>query len=234
MANDSYLTREAISFGQPYRTHPNGPHKLLTIRKRVGPFPTRRLAWRRVSHYLPDRHSSPDFTSDSSSSGSSLDSLSDTSLGPPSDSLLVYPPVMTPCYSEAFSRWRSPTTLASSSTPVSRSISPTHADLLPPHKRFKDSYSPEDSREEHIAFERSLDSSSPSAGASHKRCRSPTTLVPSSTPVLRLIAPTLADILPPRKSIGDGVGAHTEDGIGMGVEIAASDIKEDEEEFETA
>ncbi|GJX96234.1 putative reverse transcriptase domain-containing protein [Tanacetum coccineum] len=32
--------------------------------------------------------------------------------------------------------------------------------------------------------------------------------------------------------IGDGVGAHTEDGIGMGVEIAASNIREDAEEFE--
>nr|GFB54058.1 hypothetical protein [Tanacetum cinerariifolium] len=32
--------------------------------------------------------------------------------------------------------------------------------------------------------------------------------------------------------IGDGVGAPIEDGIGMRVEIAASDIKEDEEEFE--
>ncbi|GKF66688.1 hypothetical protein Tco_0193205, partial [Tanacetum coccineum] len=28
--------------------------------------------------------------------------------------------------------------------------------------------------------------------------------------------------------IGDGVRAHTEEGIGMGVEIAASDIREDE------
>ncbi|GKG47992.1 hypothetical protein Tco_0509877, partial [Tanacetum coccineum] len=35
-------------------------------------------------------------------------------------------------------------------------------------------------------------------------------------------------------SIGDKVGAHTEDGIGMGVEIATSDIREDEEEFKTA
>ncbi|GJT79137.1 hypothetical protein Tco_1053481, partial [Tanacetum coccineum] len=30
----------------------------------------------------------------------------------------------------------------------------------------------------------------------------------------------------------DGVVAHTEDGIGMGVGIAASDVREDEEEFE--
>ncbi|GKE92551.1 hypothetical protein Tco_1573646 [Tanacetum coccineum] len=71
---------KAIPFGRPYRTHPSGPRKLLTARKRVGPFPTRRLAWRRVSHRSLDRHSSPDFTSDSSSSSLSLDSSSDISL----------------------------------------------------------------------------------------------------------------------------------------------------------
>ncbi|GKD61975.1 hypothetical protein Tco_1299484, partial [Tanacetum coccineum] len=50
---------------------------------------------------------------------------------------------------------------------------------------------------------RSLDSSSPSAGPSRKRCKSPTTLVPSSTPVSRSIALTHADILPPRKRFRD-------------------------------
>ncbi|GJV00660.1 hypothetical protein Tco_1329930, partial [Tanacetum coccineum] len=108
--------------------------------------------------------------------------------------------------------------------------------------------------------ERSLDSSSPAARPSRKRCRSPTTLVPSYTPVPRSIAPALDD-LPPRKrfrdsyssedsreehmefgtadaeavadlGISDGVGAHTEDGIGMGVEVATSNIREDKEEFE--
>ncbi|GJX99401.1 hypothetical protein Tco_0356420 [Tanacetum coccineum] len=84
--------------------------------------------------------------------------------------------------------------------------------------------------------ERSLDSSSPSAGPSRKRCRPPATLVPSSTPVSRLIAPTLAD-LPPRKRFKDsysseGVRAHTKDGVDLGVEVATSDIREDEEEFE--
>ncbi|GJX27798.1 hypothetical protein Tco_0235877 [Tanacetum coccineum] len=78
---------EAIPFGRPYRTHPNGMRKLLTAMKRVGPFPAHRLAWRRVSHRSSDRHSLPDFTSDSSSSRSSLDSSSDTFSGSPSDSL---------------------------------------------------------------------------------------------------------------------------------------------------
>ncbi|GJW44423.1 hypothetical protein Tco_0073222 [Tanacetum coccineum] len=256
---------EAIPFGRPYRTHPNGPCKLLTVRKRVGPFPARRLTWRRVSYHSSDRHSSPDFTSDSSSSGLSSDSLSYTFLGLPLDSLsdtssvhslgcdasgqthsgpstrvassrLVYPPAMTPRYSEAFSGWRS--------VPLSTPYPPTTLESSL-----------------NSSSERSLDSSSLSVGPSRKRCRSPTTLVPSSTLVSRSIAPTHVDLLPPRKrfrdsyspedskeehmeigtadaeavvdlGIGDGVGAHTEDGIGMGVEIAASDIREDEEEFE--
>nr|GEU55269.1 hypothetical protein [Tanacetum cinerariifolium] len=224
---------EAILFGQPYRTHPNGPRKLLTARKRVGPFPTRRLAWRRISHRSSDRHSSLDFTSYSSSSSSSSNSSLDISSGLSLDSLsnsssvhysgcdasgqshsgpstrvasprLFYPSVKTPRCSEGFMHWRS--------VPLST--------LYPPMTSNSSSYS---------SLERSLDSSSPSAIPSRKRCGSPTTLVPSSTSVLRSIAPALAD-LSPRKS--DGVGVPTEDGIGMGVEVVTSDIREDEEEFE--
>ncbi|GJS47597.1 putative reverse transcriptase domain-containing protein [Tanacetum coccineum] len=80
------------------------------------------------------------------------------------------------------------------------------------------------------SFERSLDSSSLSSKPSRKRCRSPTASVPSPTYVSRSIAPTPADLLPPRKS--DEVVAHTEDGVCMRVEIAASDVREDDEEFE--
>ncbi|GJS05675.1 hypothetical protein Tco_0322183 [Tanacetum coccineum] len=109
--------------------------------------------------------------------------------------------------------------------------------------------------------ERSLDSSSPSSRPSRKRCRSPTASVPSSTHVSRSIAPTPADLLPPRKrfrdsyspedsgeehmevdtadaeavadiGISEGVVAHPKDGVGMGFEIAASDVREDDEEFE--
>ncbi|GJU81944.1 hypothetical protein Tco_1284309, partial [Tanacetum coccineum] len=47
-------------------------------------------------------------------------------------------------------RCRSPTALVPSSTYVLRSIDPTPIDLLPPRKRFKDSYSPKDSKEEHM------------------------------------------------------------------------------------
>ncbi|GJS43532.1 putative ribonuclease H-like domain-containing protein [Tanacetum coccineum] len=107
---------------------------------------------------------------------------------------------------------------------------------------------------------RSLDSSSLSVGPSRKRCRSPATLVPSSTPVSRSIAPALADLLPRKRFkdlnspevsgeehmetstaaaetvtdlvISDGVRAPTEDGIDLGVEVAIRDTREDEEEFE--
>nr|GEU53649.1 putative reverse transcriptase domain-containing protein [Tanacetum cinerariifolium] len=188
---------EAIPFGRPYRTHPNKSCKLLTIRKRVRPFPVYRLAWIHVSQ------SSPDFTSDSSSFDSSLDSLLDTSSGSPLDSF------------EAFRRWRS----APLYTPYPPTTLESSLDL---------------------SFERSLDSSSPSSGPSCKRCRSPTTLAPPSILVLRSIPPTHVDLLHLAREavaylgISDGVGAHTEDGIGIGVKIAASDIREDEEEFETA
>ncbi|GKB33224.1 hypothetical protein Tco_0872625 [Tanacetum coccineum] len=111
-----------------------------------------------------------------------------------------------------------------------------------------------------VASPRSLDLSLPSAGPSRKRCRSPATLVPSSTPISRSIAPALTD-LPPRKrfrdsysskvgeeehmeigtadletvtdlGISDGVGAHIKDGIDIGVEVVTSDIRGDEQEFE--
>ncbi|GJY51785.1 hypothetical protein Tco_0442632 [Tanacetum coccineum] len=195
---------EAILFGRPYRTHPNGPRKLLNARKRVVPVPTRRLTWRRVSHHSSDHHSSLDFTLDSSFSGSSSDSSLDTSSGSPSDSLsdtssvhslgfdasgqthsgpsirvtsssLVYPPVMTLRYSEVFRHWRS----APLSTPYLPTTSESSLDS---------------------SSKRSLDLSLLSVGPSRKRCRSPTTSIPSSTPISRSIAPTYVDLLPPCKT----------------------------------
>ncbi|GJV70067.1 retrovirus-related pol polyprotein from transposon TNT 1-94 [Tanacetum coccineum] len=185
---------KAIPFGRPYRTHPNGPRKLLNARKRVGTFPARIHAWRRIPYPSSDRHSLPDFTSDSSSSGSSSDSLSDTSSVHSSG-----------CDASAFRRWRS----APLSTPYPSTTSESSL---------------------YSSFERSLDSSSPSAGPSRKRCRSPTTLrfiSPEDSreehmEISTADAEAVADL-----GIGDEVGAHTKDGIGMGVEIVASDIKEE-------
>ncbi|GJV39395.1 hypothetical protein Tco_1417835 [Tanacetum coccineum] len=73
---------------------------------------------------------------------------------------------------------------------------PTPADLLPPRKRLKDSYSSEDSGEEHMKVD--------------------TTDVE-----------TVVDV-----GISEGVVAHPEDGVGIGFEIAASDVREDDEEFD--
>ncbi|GKB64443.1 hypothetical protein Tco_0920629 [Tanacetum coccineum] len=70
--------------------------------------------------------------------------------------------------------------------------------------------------------ERSLDSSSPSSGPSRKRCSGEEHMEVDTAD-----AEAVADI-----GISDGVVAHTEDGVGMGVEITASDVREDDEEFE--
>ncbi|GKE04950.1 putative reverse transcriptase domain-containing protein, partial [Tanacetum coccineum] len=213
---------------------------LLTARKRVGPIPARRLAWRRVSHHSSDHYSSPDSSSSSSPSDHSLSRHT-----PPdtTDADTSTPPrfvhrslARTPRRCEAFRRWRS--------APLSTPYPPT---------TLESSLG--------SSSERSLDSSSPSSRPSCKRCRSLTASVPSPTYVLRLISPTPADLLPPCKrfrdsyspedsgeehmevdtadaeavadvDISDGVVAHTENGVGMGVKITASDVREDDEEFE--
>ncbi|GJU71980.1 putative reverse transcriptase domain-containing protein [Tanacetum coccineum] len=138
---------EAIPFGRPYRTHPNGPRKLLTMRKKVRPLPARRLAWRRVSHHLSDHHSSPDsYSSSSSSDPSSVHSSGCDSSGQAHSGSSTRDAPSRPY----IKRCRSLTASVPSHTHVSRSIDPTPADLLPPPKRFKGSYSSEDRGEEHM------------------------------------------------------------------------------------
>ncbi|GJU06744.1 hypothetical protein Tco_1123174 [Tanacetum coccineum] len=150
---------EAIPFDRPYRTYLNGPRKLLTARKRVGPIPTRRIAWRCVSPRALDHRS---FSSSSSSDSSpvhssSLDahdqahSRSSTRVISPR---LVYP--LRPLHSSSHSagpsrkRCRSPYNSVPSSTLVMGSLAPTRDDLLLPRKTFRDSYSSEASMEEDI------------------------------------------------------------------------------------
>ncbi|GJV35648.1 putative reverse transcriptase domain-containing protein, partial [Tanacetum coccineum] len=161
---------EAIPFGRPYRTHPNGPRKLTPRHSEA----FRR--WRSAPLFNPY----PPTTSKSSLGSSSERSLDSSSPSP----------------GPSRKRCRSPTTLVPSSTHVSRSIAPTPANLLPPCKRFRDSYSLEDSGEEHME----VDTADVEA---------------------------VADI-----GISEGVVAHPEDGVGMGFEITASDVREDDEEFE--
>ncbi|GJR44486.1 hypothetical protein Tco_1312589 [Tanacetum coccineum] len=92
-----------------------------------------------------------------------------------------------------------------------------------------------------LSSERSLDLPLPFSGLSRKRCRSSDALVPSPTHVLRSIAPTPADLLPPCKRFRDLYlsedskekhmemdTADTEDVV----DVTASDVREDDEEFE--
>ncbi|GJS58437.1 hypothetical protein Tco_0653221 [Tanacetum coccineum] len=66
----------------PYVMILNGPRKLLTARKRVGPLPARRLAWRRASPRSSDHYSSSSSSSsDSSPVHSSEEYEADTSAG---------------------------------------------------------------------------------------------------------------------------------------------------------
>ncbi|GJW70153.1 reverse transcriptase domain-containing protein [Tanacetum coccineum] len=195
---------EAILFGRLYHTHPNGPRKVLTARKRftfrsffirtyttdadsstpqrfvhrsLARTPRRSEAFRRWRS-APLSTPYPPTTSESSLGSSSERSLDSSSLS------------SRPC-----KRYRSPTASVPSPTHDSRSISPTPADLLPPRKRFRDSYSSKDSREEHMEVDTAD-------------------------------AEAVADV-----GISEGVVAHPEDGVGMGFEIAASDVREDDEEF---
>nr|GEU46887.1 putative reverse transcriptase domain-containing protein [Tanacetum cinerariifolium] len=147
---------EAIPLGRPYR---------LTMRKRVGPLLDHRLDWRRVSPRSSDHRPS------SSSLPTNSSPVYSSGLGAPDQAhfgsstrvvspRLGYPPASSgdsserPLHSSSHSfgpsrkRCRSSTDSVPSYTPVIRSLAPTHADLLPPHKRFKDSYSPETSMEE--------------------------------------------------------------------------------------
>ncbi|GJW78656.1 hypothetical protein Tco_0140338 [Tanacetum coccineum] len=174
---------EAIPFGRPYHTYLNGPH----------------------------HHSSPDSSSSSSSSDHSLsehtppmlihlhnrDLFIDHLLGLHDIvRLLDIRDSSSPSSRQSRKRCRSPATSIPSPTYVSRLIAPTPADLLPPRKRFKDSYLPKDSGNEHMEVD-------------------------------TYDAEDVADV-----AISDGVVAHPEDGVCMGFKIAASDVREDDEEFE--
>ncbi|GJU07199.1 hypothetical protein Tco_1123629 [Tanacetum coccineum] len=141
---------EAIPFGRPYHTHLNGPRKLLTARKRVGPLPACRLARRHASPRSSDHHPS--------SSSSSSDSFHYSWVWMPPDQAFhhwcaaplstLYPPTTSesssgdslerPLHSSSHSagpsrkRSRSLVDYVPSSTLVMGSLAPTRADLLPP------------------------------------------------------------------------------------------------------
>ncbi|GKD99150.1 hypothetical protein Tco_1383047, partial [Tanacetum coccineum] len=103
--------------------------------------------------------------------------------------------------------------------------------------------------------ERPLHSSSHSARPSYKRCRSLVDYVPSSTPVMGLLAPTRTDLLPPRKRFRDlysseasieedtkvdpietevdmELGIGDRDDVRDHVEIDPRDVRDDTDEYE--
>ncbi|GJU95775.1 hypothetical protein Tco_1320531 [Tanacetum coccineum] len=226
---------EAIPFGRPYRTHLNGPRKLLTARKRVGPLPARRLASRHASPRSPDHHSSSSSSSSDSSPVHSLglDAPDQAHSGSSTRDVsprLCYPPRRAPRCSEAFRRW--------CAAPLSTWYPPTTSES-----------SSGDSSE------RPMHLSSHSAGPSRKRCRSPVDSAPLSMPVTGSLAPTRADLSPPRKRFRDsysseasieedaevgltGTGVDMELGIGDGDEVGDHvgidhrDARDDTEEYE--
>ncbi|GKE35285.1 hypothetical protein Tco_1454607 [Tanacetum coccineum] len=150
-----------IPIGRLYRTHPGRPCRVLNTRKSVRPLPSHRLALRYTSHHL-DHFTSGSSSSHSSSDHSSRHSISGHSLSehtPPdtTDADSSTPPrfvhqslARTPRFSEAYLRWRSLAATVTSPIHATRALVPSRADLLPPHKRFRDSISPEDSVEKDI------------------------------------------------------------------------------------
>ncbi|GKE26701.1 hypothetical protein Tco_1442085 [Tanacetum coccineum] len=73
-----------IPYGRPYRYYLNRPVHMMTARKRVGPFPTHRLAVRHSVDFSSSDHFSLDDSSSSSSLETSLDSTTDALSDSPS------------------------------------------------------------------------------------------------------------------------------------------------------
>ncbi|GKA77053.1 hypothetical protein Tco_0783514, partial [Tanacetum coccineum] len=123
---------QPIPHGRPYRYHLNWPVHMMTVRKRVGPLPTHRLAVRHSADHSSSDSSteaSSDFHSDASSDSSSRHSLSDHSL-PDLPSTSVGP---------SRKRHRSPMTSVPALPLVSGALSPVRANLIPSPKRVRDS-----------------------------------------------------------------------------------------------
>ncbi|GKC92671.1 hypothetical protein Tco_1158113, partial [Tanacetum coccineum] len=174
---------EAIPFGRLYLTYLNGLRKLLTARKRVKPILAHRFAWRRVSHHSPDRHSSPTHLL-----------LVHLQIIPYPDIHHQTPPML--IHLHHIDLFIDHLLGLHDIVRLLDVEAPTPTDLLLPRKRFRDSYSPEDSGEEHMEVDTAN-------------------------------AEAIAD-----EGISERVVAHPEDGVGIGFEIADSDVKEDDEEFE--
>nr|GEU57628.1 reverse transcriptase domain-containing protein [Tanacetum cinerariifolium] len=123
-------------------TAPPGTRRRATILIRPREAFFFRLAWRRVSPRSLDHHPS------SSSSPTNYSQVHSLGLDAPGDS--SERPLYSSSYFSGPSRKRctSPADFVPSSTLVTGSLVPTRADLLPPHKRYRHSYSYETSMEE--------------------------------------------------------------------------------------
>ncbi|GJV31256.1 hypothetical protein Tco_1391656 [Tanacetum coccineum] len=154
-----------------YRTHPGGPCRALTARKSVRPLPSHRLALRYTSHHL-DHFTSGSSSDHSSSDHSSADhsSADHTSGHSTSD--------------KSLSRHSSPP-LPLGTRPRLWLQSPVSSTCFSSTAKS----SPSDSLA--TTSDRHLHSPSHSARPSHKRCRSPATIVPSSIPTPGALVPTL-------------------------------------------
>nr|GEV14055.1 hypothetical protein [Tanacetum cinerariifolium] len=113
-----------IPIGRLYRTHPGEPCKALTARKSVRPLPSHRLTLRSA----PLSTMYPPTTSESSAGDSSFESSARPSR----------------------KRCRPPAAIVTLSIHFTRALVPSRVNLLPPHKRFRDSFLLEDSIEEDI------------------------------------------------------------------------------------
>ncbi|GJX26534.1 hypothetical protein Tco_0232830 [Tanacetum coccineum] len=125
---------KAIPLGRPYRTRPNRPRRVMTARMRVGP--------------LPALHSSGLDAPDQAHSGSLARDVSPRLESSSGDSTKRPPHSSSHSTGQSHKRCSSPVDSVPSSTPVMGSLALTRVDLLPPRKRFRDSYSSEASIEE--------------------------------------------------------------------------------------
>ncbi|GJU36609.1 hypothetical protein Tco_1184963 [Tanacetum coccineum] len=200
---------EAIPFGRPYRTHLNGPRKLLTARKRVGPLPARRLAWRHASPRSSDHHSSSSSSSSDSSPvhSSGLDASDQAHFG--SSTIDVPPRLFYPLRralrrSEAFHRW--------CAAPLSTLYPPTTSE---PSSRD--------------SSEIPLYSSSHSAGPSRKRCRSRLIIDSYSFEASMEEEDTEIDPIETKVDMELGIGDGYD--VRYHVEIDPRDVRDDTEEY---
>ncbi|GJT18484.1 putative reverse transcriptase domain-containing protein [Tanacetum coccineum] len=173
---------EDIPVGRLYRTYPGGPCRALIVRKSVRPLSSHCLALRYTSHHLDHFTfgSSSHSSSDHSSSGHSISGILYLDIHHQTPPMLIHlhhkhlfidhllglhdvvrlldvgglHHCLPLTYRLHQSHW-SPTALVPSPTHDSRLIALNPADLLLPRKRFRDSYSPEDSGEEHMEVDTS-------------------------------------------------------------------------------